>query len=81
MVLRFRGRAVSAVPPASDMLANFREMARQGDIDETEFRTIKTMLGAKLQDELGAASTKEARRPGKLAEPAPEARQGEAGST
>lgn len=81
VVLRFRGRAVGNVAPTSDMLANFREMAQQGDINETEFRTIKTMLGAKLQGELGAALTKEARRPGKLAEPAPDAQQGEAGAT
>lgn len=53
IVLRFRDRAVSADQVPSDLLSNFREMAQQGDIDEAEYRTIKTMLGGRLQTESG----------------------------
>lgn len=33
-----------------EMLSNFREMHLQGGLSDAEFRTIKTVLGAKLQD-------------------------------
>lgn len=36
----------------SDHLANFREMKQQGVLDEKEFRNIKTMLGAKLAEDI-----------------------------
>lgn len=32
-----------------DVLTNFREMRKQGDISDAEFRTIKSVLGANLQ--------------------------------
>lgn len=34
----------------SELLTNFREMHQQGDLSDTEFRTIKTVLGAKLRN-------------------------------
>jgi hypothetical protein len=52
VVQRFRGSAASEGQTASDMLTKFQEMRQEGDISETEFRTIKTMLGSKLQPEL-----------------------------
>jgi uncharacterized membrane protein len=52
MVRRFRDRIDDDRQSASDLLTNFREMHQEGDISETEFRTIKTVLGRKLQDEL-----------------------------
>ena len=52
LVRRFRDRIDDDRPTASDLLTNFREMHHEGDISETEFRTIKTVLGRKLQDEL-----------------------------
>jgi len=55
VVLRYRDRAVGTDEESSDLLSNFREMAQQGDIDESEYRTIKTMLGGKMQAELGIA--------------------------
>jgi len=55
VVLRWRDRAVGNDRASSDLLSNFREMAQQGDIDESEYRTIKTMLGGKMQAELGIA--------------------------
>ena len=32
-----------------DLLSKFREMEHQGDLSETEFRTIKTVLAARMQ--------------------------------
>ncbi|MHB8969262.1 MAG: hypothetical protein ACYC3X_03555 [Pirellulaceae bacterium] len=52
LVRRFRDRSDDDRLTASDLLTNFREMHQEGDISETEFRTIKTVLGRKLQDEL-----------------------------
>lgn len=55
VVLRYRDRAVGTDEESSDLLSNFREMAQQGDINEAEYRTIKTMLGGRLQAESGDA--------------------------
>jgi uncharacterized membrane protein len=52
LVRRFRDRIDDDRPTASELLTNFREMRQEGDISEAEFRTIKTVLGRKLQDEL-----------------------------
>ena len=52
VVTKFRDRTGNDAPSASELLSNFREMAQQGDIDEAEYRTIKTALGDKLQQEL-----------------------------
>jgi hypothetical protein len=38
--------------PVNDLLAKCREMHSQGVLTEAEFRTIKTKLAARLQDEL-----------------------------
>jgi hypothetical protein len=48
----FRGGATDDRLTAQDLLTNFRELHHQGDINDAEFRTIKTVLGAKLQQEL-----------------------------
>ncbi len=55
LVRRFRDRTDDDRQTASELLTNFREMHREGDISETEFRTIKTVLGRKLHDELKEA--------------------------
>ncbi len=55
LVRRFRDRTDDDRQTASELLTNFREMHLEGDISETEFRTIKTVLGRKLQDELKEA--------------------------
>lgn len=52
LVRRFRDRISDDTPRASDLLTNFREMRHEGDISETEYRNIKTVLGARLQREL-----------------------------
>ena len=55
---RFRGHAEEDQPQASDMLSNFRELHSRGDLSDEEFRTIKTLLAKKLQDELKDTSDK-----------------------
>jgi uncharacterized membrane protein len=52
VVRRYRDRIDDDRQTASELLTNFREMRQEGDISEMEFRTIKTVLGRKLQDEL-----------------------------
>ena len=52
IVQRFRDNTGKDTPKSSEYLTNFREMHQEGDISEKEFRTIKTVLGVKLQDEL-----------------------------
>lgn len=52
IVRRFRGRTDESQLSTHDLLTNFRELHEGGDIDDEEFRNIKTRLGAKLQDEL-----------------------------
>ena len=52
LVRSFRDRSDDDRQTASDLLTNFREMHHEGDISEKEFRTIKTVLGQKLQEEM-----------------------------
>ncbi len=49
---RFRGRAEDDQPAASELLTKFREVHTRGGLSDEEFRTIKTLLAQKLQDEL-----------------------------
>ncbi len=49
---KIRTESVQQEPGASEMLSKFRDLHSQGDLSETEFRTIKTTLAARLQDEL-----------------------------
>ena len=49
---RFRDRTEENRLSPNDLLTNFRELHHQGDINDAEFRTIKTVLGARLQEEL-----------------------------
>lgn len=41
-------------PPSQshDLITNFRELHSQGELTEQEYRTIKTKLAARLQQEL-----------------------------
>ena len=55
MVGRFRGRSGDVQPSANQLLTNFREMHHRGDIADTEFRNIKTVLGVKLHQELNGS--------------------------
>ncbi len=49
---KLRGEIVQHEPPASELISKFREMHSQGELSDEEFRTIKTSLAARLQQEL-----------------------------
>jgi uncharacterized membrane protein len=49
---KIRAESVQQEPEASELLSKFRDLHSQGDLSETEFRTIRTTLAARLQDEL-----------------------------
>lgn len=49
---RFRDRSDDSRQTANELLTNFQELHQQGDIEEAEYRTIKTVLGARLREEL-----------------------------
>ena len=52
IVGKLRGREDAGQPQASELLSNFRELHSQGKLDEQEYRTIKTLLAARLQNEI-----------------------------
>jgi uncharacterized membrane protein len=39
-------------PNTNEMLTNFRELHSRGELTDVEYRTIKAMLSARLQDEV-----------------------------
>ncbi len=49
---RVRGGLREREPKSSELLTNFQQLHAQGELDDEEFRTIKAMLTAKLQQEL-----------------------------
>jgi uncharacterized membrane protein len=49
---KIRAESVQQEPGASELLSKFRDLHSQGDLEEAEFRTIRTTLAARLQDEL-----------------------------
>jgi len=52
VVSKFRGSTKDEERPVSQMLSNFRNLHEQGELSETEFRNIKTLLSDKIQEEL-----------------------------
>jgi uncharacterized membrane protein len=52
VIIKVRGQNEEAVPSASDLLTNFRELHGQGELSDEEYRTIKAVLAEKLQDEI-----------------------------
>lgn len=51
LVGRFRDSSDEDQLTANELLTNFQDLHHQGDIDDKEYRNIKTALGAKLQEE------------------------------
>jgi hypothetical protein len=49
VVQRFRGGTADDGVGSSDLLSKFQEMRHEGDISETEYRTIKSVLGQQLK--------------------------------
>jgi uncharacterized membrane protein len=56
VVKRFRDEIDDDRLTANELLTNFREMNREGDISDAEFRTIRTALGERLRAELKDSS-------------------------
>jgi uncharacterized membrane protein len=52
IVQRFRGGAASKGATASDLMTNFQEMHNRGDINDADYRKIKSVLGDQLHSEL-----------------------------
>jgi hypothetical protein len=52
VVGKIRARSAQQEPTSSEMLANFRELHSRGTLSDAEFRTIKTKLAARLQQEI-----------------------------
>lgn len=52
VIQRFRSSLKDDLPSASDHISHFRELRSQGKLSDEEYRTIKTQLAKKLQDEL-----------------------------
>jgi uncharacterized membrane protein len=52
IVQSFRGGAAEKGPSANELLANFQEMRSRGDIDDADYRRIRSVLGAELHQEL-----------------------------
>jgi hypothetical protein len=50
----FRSRGTENRGSASDLLSAFRELHEKGDIDQKEFRSIKSVLGPRIQGEAGS---------------------------
>ena len=47
-----RDKAAQQEPTASELLSKFRESHSEGGLSDEEFRTIKTTLAARIQEEL-----------------------------
>ena len=52
IVQKFRDRNDNDRLDANQLLTNFRDLHDEGDISETEFRNIRTVLGDQLSQEL-----------------------------
>jgi uncharacterized membrane protein len=52
VMARFRDCAAGDQESPSEVLRNFQEMRRQGDISEAEFRTIQSVAGGGFDREL-----------------------------
>jgi uncharacterized membrane protein len=52
IVQRFRGDAVGRGNSTQELLTNFQEMRSRGDINDADYRRIKSVLGAEIHSEL-----------------------------
>ena len=56
VVAKVRRTFVESGPSANDLITNFRELHSQGELSDEEYRTIKAMLAARLQQQLKGRS-------------------------
>ena len=52
VIAKLRPKPAQQEPESSELLSKFRDLHSRGELTDAEFRTIKTTLGARLQDEL-----------------------------
>ena len=52
LVKKIRSDSAQQELTASELMSKFRELHSKGVLDDAEFRTIKTNLAARLQEEL-----------------------------
>ena len=52
IVQRFRGDAAGKGTSPQELLTNFQEMRSRGDINDADYRRIKSVLGAEIHGEL-----------------------------
>lgn len=52
LLRRFRDGDADGQQSTSDLISNFRELHLQGELNDEEYRTIKTRLSERLQQEL-----------------------------
>ena len=55
---RFRGGAAKRDLSASELLSNFQEMRKCGDISEADYRKIKSVLGEQLHGDVKTGKDK-----------------------
>ncbi|HUY90135.1 MAG TPA: hypothetical protein VMV10_15465 [Pirellulales bacterium] len=56
VVAKVRRSFMQSGPAASDLITNFRELHSQGELSDEEYRNIKAMLAARLQNQLKGRS-------------------------
>ena len=49
---KIRAEPAQNEPDASDLISKFRDLHSRGELSDAEFRTIKTTLAGRLQEEL-----------------------------
>ncbi|MFH1268694.1 MAG: hypothetical protein ABIK89_23465 [Planctomycetota bacterium] len=49
---KIRAESTQQEPGASELMSKFRDLHSKGELSDAEFRTIKTALAARMQEEL-----------------------------
>jgi hypothetical protein len=77
IVQKFRDQSGNDQLTPNELLTNFREMNMEGDIDDAEFRTIRTVLAPQLSEFIGVSQTSDRTTPADQNEPPAELPQAE----
>ncbi|HEV7226374.1 MAG TPA: hypothetical protein VGN42_26945 [Pirellulales bacterium] len=56
VVAKVRRSFTESGPDARELITNFRELHSQGELSDEEYRTIKAMLAARVQQQLKGRS-------------------------
>lgn len=57
LIGKFRPAVTRETPRASELIANFRDLHSQGQLDDNEYRKVKTLLAERLNEELKPTET------------------------